>query len=81
MKKLIIMTPSEYINYVEPYYMNQLPLTIEELIDMTEWDDERYEFGFIGKWNYPINEIDYCDKNNINVVLVYYGDESRLFEV
>ncbi len=80
-KKITLMTPAEYIRYIEPYYMNELPLSIEELIDMTEWDKEGLEWGFIGKWNYPIEEFEYCEENKIKVVLVYCGDEARLFEI
>lgn len=44
-KKITLMTPAEYIRYIEPLYINELPLNIEELIDMTEWDKEGFEWG------------------------------------
>lgn len=32
-------------------------------------------------WDYPLNELDYCKDNNINVVFVQLESEVRLFEI
>ena len=61
-------------DYLECYL--NLPKPIDEL---TLSELENME---LPQWNYPLDEIEYCIENNINVVLVQFTDgEVRFCEV